>query len=219
MNLMCGEITRVTVTCPMKNMSESLTEKLKEQEECMEAKFWEFMNREREYEHCSSSGFTHQDYGESPQSNASVHEEEVGIPSHYENISESGSESESNSDNDIVNEERNNNVFDDVNDSDDTVILQNNEPDYSLEFSEDNSNVLEEILSRDYEVAVPKKSLPPVSEKLAKNINRWLHDPPSRENSRELFAKCLLNENVDGLKPVKINEILYQKNALQCKGE
>ena len=56
---------------------------------------------------------------------------------------------------------------------------------------------------------IPK--LPPVNSKLEKCVTTWLHSLPSREKVKELFKDCLLPENVQGLQPVRINQLLYNK--------
>ena len=77
---------------------------------------------------------------------------------------------------------------------------------------------VEEILDA-YDVIVPKNMLPPVSDRLAKTMTDWLRNVPSREKIKECFMAmaCLLPENVEGLKTVRINELLYQKLPFRAK--
>ena len=79
----------------------------------------------------------------------------------------------------------------------------------------DNKN--ESILDREYGDDAPPPSLPPISEKLAKTISKWLRVAPPKEFVHDLFKKVLQPDNVDGLKPVKINEILYQSIPFSAK--
>ena len=50
-------------------------------------------------------------------------------------------------------------------------------------------------------------------------MSDWLHNVPSHEKIKECFAEtaALMPENVDGLKSVKINEMLYQKLLFEAK--
>ena len=77
---------------------------------------------------------------------------------------------------------------------------------------------VEEILDA-YDVIVPKNMLPPVSDRLAKTMTDWLRNVPSREKIKECFMAmaCLLPENVEGLKTMRINELLYQKLPFRAK--
>ena len=78
--------------------------------------------------------------------------------------------------------------------------------------SDDNS-----ILHAEYGDDEPPPKLPPVSEPLAKIISKWLRVTPSRDEIKLLFRDCLLPENVEGLQPVRNNEILYQNLPFNAK--
>ena len=67
----------------------------------------------------------------------------------------------------------------------------------------------EDILNIDYGGDLPCSTLPPVSDKLAKIVTTWLRVTPTREKVKELFQSTLIPVNVEGLEPVKINELLY----------
>ena len=73
------------------------------------------------------------------------------------------------------------------------------------------------IISEEYceDEITPK--LPPVNSKLEKCITTWLHSLPSRDKVKELFKVCLLPENVQGLQPVCINQLLYDKLPFSFK--
>ena len=73
------------------------------------------------------------------------------------------------------------------------------------------------ILDRDYGGASPRKTLPGVSHKLAEVVTNWMRVPPKREAIRDMFKEALLPENVDGLLPVKINEVLYHRLPFRAK--
>ena len=76
---------------------------------------------------------------------------------------------------------------------------------------------IEAILNKDYDQVVVKPTLPPVSQRLADAVTRWCHVMPPCDKIKEFFKNTLLPENVDGLKPVHINEILYQKLPMRAK--
>ena len=76
---------------------------------------------------------------------------------------------------------------------------------------------IDSILSRDYDVKIVKPCLPPVSGKLAEAVTRWCRITPPREKIKQYFQDTLIPDNVDGLKPVRINEILYQKLPSRAK--
>ena len=82
-----------------------------------------------------------------------------------------------------------------------------------------NESCLEEILNREYDVEVEKNVLPPVSERLAKTMSKWLRLTPNREKIKQCFQETsgLMPENVEGLKQVRMNELLYQKLPFKAK--
>ena len=73
------------------------------------------------------------------------------------------------------------------------------------------------ILAREYGGDPPREFLPSVSPKLAEIVNNWLRVPPKREKIKEMFKSALLPENVEGLQPVRINEVLYQRLPFKAK--
>ena len=66
------------------------------------------------------------------------------------------------------------------------------------------------IIAEHYIEDKPTIYLEPVSELLASNITSWCHVPPKREETKKLFENSLCPENVLGLQPVRINEMLYK---------
>ena len=73
------------------------------------------------------------------------------------------------------------------------------------------------ILAREYGGDPLREFLPSVSPKLAEIVNNSLRVPPKREKIKEMFRSALLPENVEGLQPVKINEVLYQRFPFKAK--
>ena len=73
------------------------------------------------------------------------------------------------------------------------------------------------IIEDEYCEEVVTPHLPPVEEKLAKIVTNWLHVAPSRKKVKEMFKRCMLPENIEGLAPVRINQLLYEKLTLQYK--
>ena len=71
----------------------------------------------------------------------------------------------------------------------------------------------DKILENDHEDQTPKITTDPISDKLAIVITRWLRVTRKREKIKEMFEEtsCMNPDNVQGLVPVRINEMLYQK--------
>ena len=97
----------------------------------------------------------------------------------------------------------------------DKVTAQNN----FTSNTEVNSNALNDILEKEYGIIVPKMQTPPVSEKLAIAVSKWLRETPNREKIKELFNETAGQnpENVQGLQPGRINELLYQRLPFKAK--
>ena len=74
-----------------------------------------------------------------------------------------------------------------------------------------NNNALDTIIAEEYceEEVVPQ--LPPIDDKIASVLTKWLCVLPPREKVKEMFKQCMLPSNVDGLQPVKINSVVYEK--------
>ena len=79
------------------------------------------------------------------------------------------------------------------------------------------ARALDSILTEEYCEEVPPVGLPPIDEHLSKILTKWLRVLPSKEKTKELFKQCLLPENVPGLKPVRINDLLYEKLSFNYK--
>ena len=81
----------------------------------------------------------------------------------------------------------------------------------------DENITVDSIINEDYceEETVPH--LPPIDSKLSDLLIKWLHNAPSREKIKDLFKQCMLPSNVSGLKPVRINDLLYEKLSFHYK--
>ena len=66
------------------------------------------------------------------------------------------------------------------------------------------------IIVEHYIEEKPTAYLEPVSDLLASNVTSWCHVPPKREETKKLFDNSLCPENIQGLQPVWINEMLYK---------
>ena len=82
-----------------------------------------------------------------------------------------------------------------------------------------NEKFVNEIMDYDYGVNKEESFLPPVSDRLANTISKWLKETPKREKVKELFDKMsgLRPLNVTGLEQVRINEVLYEKLPYKAK--
>ena len=90
--------------------------------------------------------------------------------------------------------------LDDLDGKDNEIILANRQCNVSTDA----------ILAHEFGSEEPHPSLPAVSEKLALALTNWMCHMPKREKIHEMFREVLVPENVEGLLPVCINEILYQ---------
>ena len=97
--------------------------------------------------------------------------------------------------------------LDDLDGKDNEIILANRQCNVSTDA----------ILAREFAVEEPRPSLPAVSEKLALAVTSWMRNTPKREKIREMFREVLVPENVEGLLPVRINEILYQRLPFKAR--
>ena len=71
-----------------------------------------------------------------------------------------------------------------------------------------------DIINGKYGTKEPVYYLQPVSDILAKTITQWCRVPLKCEEVRKQFRDSLTPQNVEGVKPVHINKILYQKPPL-----
>ena len=97
--------------------------------------------------------------------------------------------------------------LDDLDGKDNEIILANRQCNVSTDA----------ILAREFGVEEPRPSLPAVSEKLALAVTSWMRNTPKREKIREMFREALVPENVEGLLPVRINQILYQRLPFKAR--
>ena len=72
-------------------------------------------------------------------------------------------------------------------------------------------NALDTIIAEEYNEEEIAPRLPSIDAKLAVVVTKWLHTLPARDKVKELFKNCMLPSNVEGLQPVKINSIVYDK--------
>ena len=73
------------------------------------------------------------------------------------------------------------------------------------------SNAVSELIHAEYCETIPVQELPPIDSELSKIVTSWLRVTPSREKVKDLFKECLLPSNVEGLHPVRLNQLLYDK--------
>ena len=75
----------------------------------------------------------------------------------------------------------------------------------------DDNITVDSIINEDYckEEMVPH--LPAIDSKVSELLTKWLWNAPSHEKIKELFKQCMLPVNVEGLKPVRINDLPYEK--------
>ena len=83
--------------------------------------------------------------------------------------------------------------------------------------AKDNSVTINSIVEDEYNDEEQTQTLPPVEGKLSELLTKWLRVAPPREKVKELFKQCMLPDNVEGLKPVRINELLYEKLPFHYK--
>ena len=76
---------------------------------------------------------------------------------------------------------------------------------------------MNELLSHEYDDDLPRNHLPSINSKLAATITNWCRNVPSREKIKDSFKCSLLPDNVEGLQPVKINEVLYMRLPFSVK--
>ena len=100
-----------------------------------------------------------------------------------------------------------------VNDILDVIQLNNSvKPSESNLIEADCENVaLNNLIAEEYCQVAPTTTLEPIDSKLAKILTSWLRDMPPHDKIKELFKDCMIPINVDGLNPVKINSLVYDK--------
>ena len=82
-----------------------------------------------------------------------------------------------------------------------------------------NNNALDAIIAEEYceEEVVPQ--LPPIDDKIASVLTKWLRVLSPRDKVKEMFKQCMLPSNVEGLQPVKINSVVYEKLKRKFQSE
>ena len=81
----------------------------------------------------------------------------------------------------------------------------------------DKGDDVDKLFADNYIDPQPVVELAPVSELLAHNLTTWCRQNPKREQVKSMFKECLCPSNVEGLKPVKINELLYKALPSRAK--
>ena len=72
-------------------------------------------------------------------------------------------------------------------------------------------NALDAIISEEYNEEQILPCLPSIDAKLPVVVTKWLRTLPARDKVKELFKNCMLPSDVEGLQPMKINSIVYDK--------
>ena len=135
-------------------------------------------------------------------------QDEDGPKKGYVSPSHSYCESEIDED-DTVNES----YSDADNDAMDEIIeckSKENERDNDDNVNSSHNSFVDKIISANYVKEQPVLYLEPVSDLLVSNITEWCIKTPKRDEVKELFSQCLCPENIEGLKPVRINESFYK---------
>ena len=102
--------------------------------------------------------------------------------------------------------------FDDLSDAEEALDVADElppEPEKCEDCTE--NDTLDTLIAEEYTEVETLPHLPAIDVKLANILTTWLHTLPSREKVKQLFMKCMLPCNVDGLRPVKINLLVYEK--------
>ena len=81
----------------------------------------------------------------------------------------------------------------------------------------DDNITVDSIINEDYCEDETIPHLPPIDSKLSELLTKWLRNAPSREKIKDLFKQCMLPCNVNGLKPVRINDLLYEELTFHYK--
>ena len=76
---------------------------------------------------------------------------------------------------------------------------------------------VDQLIEREYAEEENKSFLPSIPSKLATAVTHWCHNVPDREQIKKAFKNTLILDNVEGLLPVRINEILYQHMSFRSK--
>ena len=75
----------------------------------------------------------------------------------------------------------------------------------------DKVDALDSIIAEEYCDEEVAPHLPPIDDKLAVVLTKWLRSLPPRDKIKEMFKHCMIPSNVEGLQQVKINSIVYEK--------
>ena len=75
----------------------------------------------------------------------------------------------------------------------------------------------DDLFTENYLVDPPVTHLPPISDTLASAITQWCRIPAKKDKIKEMFKQSLVPQNIEGLHPVHINELLFQKLPFKAK--
>ena len=108
---------------------------------------------------------------------------------------------------------------DEVSDSGSVLSMDSSEADAYIDGRDNDCNVpgnvkdntLDAIIAEEYNEEQILPRLPSIDAKLAAVVTKWLRNLPAWDKVKELFQNCMLPSNVEGLQPVKINSIVYDK--------
>ena len=135
-------------------------------------------------------------------------------------VSKTGEVSESDIDNDDASE---NEGFSDADVSEiEDLIEDNNFNTLLTKMSENNTckdleSKCDDLITENYLVDPPITHLPPISNTLASAIMQWCRLPAKKEEIKEMFKRSLVPKNIEGLHPMRINELLFQKLPFKAR--
>ena len=75
----------------------------------------------------------------------------------------------------------------------------------------------DDLFTENYLVDPPITHLLPISDTLASAITQWCRIPAKKEEIKEMFKQSLVPKNIEGLHPVRINELLFQKLPFKAR--
>ena len=75
----------------------------------------------------------------------------------------------------------------------------------------------DDLFTENYLVDPPITHLVLISDTLASAITQWCRLPAKKEEIKEMFKQSLIPKNIEGLYPVHINELLFQKLPFKAR--
>ena len=101
--------------------------------------------------------------------------------------------------------------FDDLSEAEEALDVTDESTSETPEKCDCTENDTLEMLIQEYTEVETSPHLPAIDVKLANILTSWLRTLPSREKVNDLLKKCMLSCNVEGLRPMKINSLVYEK--------